>query len=621
MIRAKIGNKDIYCCDSYLGDYDKDDLKNWASKGLLKCPACNKEFEYCHGKIISPYFRHKDKVECDLFGEPETDEHIAGKQILYNWISKQKGVSEVILEGYVPSTHQRPDIIFKYNNKTYVIEFQCSPISSEYKERHRLYQVAGIIDFWVLGTQKYNPKLCRKFLEQEIGVFLDINSSKLVMLPQYIKRQLKYGYADIKLNHLNIDLNNIVFSDRYLFNIENDLSSIILSDKNLYNKYSSIICSNNIVNWADDSIKILINKINNSSNQYGRCVKVVHGSNGMYFIYCIGSKNYYLFFNKNDVQISKPKSNYRGNYYWDCVGLIKYKNGIEKNKLTYSYIDELIIESIIKCNNLHEQDKEKLRLLKEEEKIEREQERLEEEKRKTELKKINEKFDSIYKSYNEYFEEWFSIQRNNIHECLFNNTNYSIFDSLNHLPQRLERKAIDLSQELSTSIDLRLKERAKNDVNIFVENKFPTDIYAEDKVIKLSSPCWSFDRFKNLSCQDKYIDNIYRIYKNSQSAFIYWERNKMLPDVKIYSTLTFNSWYDSFKCSKKRYYNFKAELFMNWNSRKIFMCVHDTEPNIFSNKTNGIGLNESYVMIPINNNSCKNELLTYFHQILRNTII
>lgn len=143
----------INCFD---GTYNKDQLKRWANKSILLCPACGKPYEYCHGRVVQPYFRHKDKVQCeDKYSELETEEHLQGKRDLYEWINKQPGVTDVILEGWISETKQRPDIMFKYNGKQCVLEYQCSPISSEYYERHELYQAAGINDVWICGADKY----------------------------------------------------------------------------------------------------------------------------------------------------------------------------------------------------------------------------------------------------------------------------------------------------------------------------------------------------------------------------------------------------------------------------------------------------------------------------------
>lgn len=156
MLTCKLGNNLINCYD---GNYSKEQFKKWSNKNILICPVCGKVYEYCHGEVVSPYFRHKDKEMCeDRYSEPETDEHISGKIKLYEWIKKQDGITDVVLEGWIPETKQRPDVMFKYNNNQYVIEYQCSPISTEYHERHTLYRTAGISDIWICGTDKYLEK-------------------------------------------------------------------------------------------------------------------------------------------------------------------------------------------------------------------------------------------------------------------------------------------------------------------------------------------------------------------------------------------------------------------------------------------------------------------------------
>lgn len=158
-----IGGENILSCllngqriNCFDGIYNRDQLKKWSEKGILLCPACGKPYEYCHGRVIQPYFRHKDKNQCeDKYSEPETEEHLQGKRDLYEWIKRQDNVTDVILEGWIPETKQRPDIMFKYNGNQCVIEYQCSPISSMYYERHELYQAAGIEDVWICGADKY----------------------------------------------------------------------------------------------------------------------------------------------------------------------------------------------------------------------------------------------------------------------------------------------------------------------------------------------------------------------------------------------------------------------------------------------------------------------------------
>ena len=153
ILTCKLGNEIINCYD---GTHDKEQLKKWASKKILLCPVCGKPYEYCHGKVKTPYFRHMEKNECeDLYYESETEEHLNGKRDLFEWIKRQNGVTNAVLEGWLPETKQRPDIMFEYDGKKYVIEYQCSPIATEYVERHELYKASGITDIWVLGTEKY----------------------------------------------------------------------------------------------------------------------------------------------------------------------------------------------------------------------------------------------------------------------------------------------------------------------------------------------------------------------------------------------------------------------------------------------------------------------------------
>lgn len=206
MITAKIGEKFVNCFD---GEHSRETLKTWADKGILKCPACNKEYEYCHGRVVRPYFRHKEKTDCiDKYSELETNEHIQGKIALYNWIKKQDGVTDVVLEAWIPETRQRPDIAFKYNDEQYVFEFQCSPISTINLERHELYQTAGIKDIWILGTEKYFNKYSRgKYIEQYAIGHYNVNENCFIDIKDIVTKN------DLPYKSFTPYPENVVFDD------------------------------------------------------------------------------------------------------------------------------------------------------------------------------------------------------------------------------------------------------------------------------------------------------------------------------------------------------------------------------------------------------------------------
>lgn len=153
MLTCKIGETILNSFDS---SYDKYTLKQWSDRNILKCPICNGIYEYCHGEFVSPYFRHKEKDCSVYFTEPETDEHKQGKIKLYNWLKTQEGIINCKLEAWIPETKQRPDIYFEKNGKKFIIEFQCTPISTEYKQRRELYKLNNITDIWICGLDKYN---------------------------------------------------------------------------------------------------------------------------------------------------------------------------------------------------------------------------------------------------------------------------------------------------------------------------------------------------------------------------------------------------------------------------------------------------------------------------------
>ena len=190
ILTCKLGNEIINCYD---GTHNKEQLKKWSSKKILLCPVCGKPYEYCHGKVKTPYFRHMDKNECeDRFSEPETEEHLIGKRDLFEWIKKQNGVTNAVLEGWIPETKQRPDIMFEYCGKRYVLEYQCSPIASEYYDRHDLYKSSGIIDIWICGTEKYlgsNKRL--NTLEENARIYYDAKNKLLYQMDNLSEKDVK----------------------------------------------------------------------------------------------------------------------------------------------------------------------------------------------------------------------------------------------------------------------------------------------------------------------------------------------------------------------------------------------------------------------------------------------
>ncbi|XKE55707.1 hypothetical protein LG321_19985 [Sutcliffiella horikoshii] len=116
---------------------------------------------YKKGKVMRAHFAH-NKSECVVtYHEPETDSHINGKEILYNWIKNKFPDADVQYEVYIPETKQIADVFVKHSVQgmegvRWAFEFQHSPLSSvDWEKRHELYESEGIQDFWILDKAKY----------------------------------------------------------------------------------------------------------------------------------------------------------------------------------------------------------------------------------------------------------------------------------------------------------------------------------------------------------------------------------------------------------------------------------------------------------------------------------
>jgi hypothetical protein len=233
LLTCKVGETII---NSFDGTYDKHKLKQWSDKNLLKCPVCNGNYEYCHGEVVSPYFRHKDKDCTGYYSESETDEHKKGKIALFNWIKNKDDVSNCKLEAWIPETKQRPDIYFEYKKERFVIEFQCTPIATEYLKRRELYKLAGIKDIWVLGVDKYQIHINKKgdpfhgkrykTIENELKntglLYFDVLKGILlcdqsfILIDEYLKHLINNTIYDSKINKFDL-FNRYYHKENYYF--------------------------------------------------------------------------------------------------------------------------------------------------------------------------------------------------------------------------------------------------------------------------------------------------------------------------------------------------------------------------------------------------------------------
>ncbi len=186
---------------------------------------------------MKAHFAHNNAECVSAYYEPETDSHIKGKEILFDWIKKNYPKAEIQYEVYIPETKQIADVFVKHTEEKtagvrWAFEFQHSPLSSaDWEKRHELYQTEGIQDFWILDKAKYmkfstaqgiTDARVRRDLEKtifrETGLcyFLDLETSELTIDFEFIttyeskiikgrKRKTPYVYHSPILHSSHMD--------------------------------------------------------------------------------------------------------------------------------------------------------------------------------------------------------------------------------------------------------------------------------------------------------------------------------------------------------------------------------------------------------------------------------
>lgn len=331
MLTAKIRNNIINCYD---GKYSKEELKAWASKDIIKCPICGKSYEYCHGQINTPYFRHKDKTECDyLYSEPETEEHIKGKIALYKWIKKQDGVTNAVLEAWIPETKQRPDIMFEYGGNKWVIEYQCSPIATEYLKRRKLYQAGGIKDIWICGTENYKIASARKVLEYLVGIYYDVNKEELHINQNSMSFTSMHKMIDISYRSPKIfayRLPDIKFKNDFYSSLP-CYEELYLADENNWTTFNEYKLLNK--NYKDLNAGIIGNYYNNKffSNKETKNIYLSIYRTDSAVLYC-SNQEYYIRIDKDKSILYAEKSWRRMAKYQftsNDISFNEYLNGMD----------------------------------------------------------------------------------------------------------------------------------------------------------------------------------------------------------------------------------------------------------------------------------------------------
>ncbi|MDU5334394.1 competence protein CoiA [Enterococcus sp.] len=129
------------------------------------CPDCGGRLVRKAGKIKIPHFAHVQNIECHGLSEGETPEHLALKQLFYQWGSRFE--RDWRIEKPLSDLPQRPDLLLD----RLAVEIQCSPLkSSRLEERIVGYSQKNYQDWWLLGKKLW-PKEKFSHLQKQFCSF------------------------------------------------------------------------------------------------------------------------------------------------------------------------------------------------------------------------------------------------------------------------------------------------------------------------------------------------------------------------------------------------------------------------------------------------------------------
>jgi competence protein CoiA len=131
-------------------------------RGDVVCRFCEEEFIVRHGLNTRAHFAHKAKCTSDMQSHPESEEHLAGKEFIANYVRQAVAhfrQTRVEYEYPVPDARRIIDVAFIFENGWVVAhEIQLASITArELEERSNDYLRAGVDVIWWLGKSADTP--------------------------------------------------------------------------------------------------------------------------------------------------------------------------------------------------------------------------------------------------------------------------------------------------------------------------------------------------------------------------------------------------------------------------------------------------------------------------------
>lgn len=205
----------------------RNEIDSWRQETFY-CPVCQERVILKAGPRVMPHFAHYSTKNCPSAKGGEGPYHERGKLILYDWLKRQH--IPVLLEPYLPSIQQQPDILITIKQKKIAIEFQCSRTSpAVIQARNSGYRRLNIEPIWILGAKLFNRQsnqslridaFTKQFIQQfspslPLTLFYFCPTTQIFVQAQHL-HLLKQSVAYVQLHSL--PLSQLNFLD--LFNVQ-----------------------------------------------------------------------------------------------------------------------------------------------------------------------------------------------------------------------------------------------------------------------------------------------------------------------------------------------------------------------------------------------------------------
>lgn len=153
MLTALLNGKKIYSTDP-AWDGRKKEYRALCNEQAV-CPICLERIVCKFGEINQHHFAHRHNNECP--GDKDSEEHRAGKAILYEFIKMRfDHEASIDLKHYIPELKMICDIMVEFHDgRRWAVEFYCGGKEKDILDKITFYDQHDIMTTWIISHQQY----------------------------------------------------------------------------------------------------------------------------------------------------------------------------------------------------------------------------------------------------------------------------------------------------------------------------------------------------------------------------------------------------------------------------------------------------------------------------------